>query len=252
MTSHGITPEFEIGAGKFYRRVLSVLVESKLPFLIGGTYAVKFYTGIDRPTKDIDIFCKATDYPMLLKRLSDAGLHVSIEDERWLARAYDQQYFADIIFGSYITTWAITDRWLDQAKAGMALGHPVKYIPPEELIVSKAYRLSRDAYDGADVVNLILKCGQEIDWKNLINRMEPNWEILWMHIVLYRFVYPSERDMIPEWVMTEMLKRLQLQLELPKPKDKVCRGMLVAPHDFKVAIDQWGFKDVTVYTFPRA
>ena len=43
-----------------------------LPFLLAGTYAVSAYTGITRPTKDLDIFCKAGDYPRILRMAVEA------------------------------------------------------------------------------------------------------------------------------------------------------------------------------------
>src|SRR5262245_59636864 len=40
----------------FYRHVLAILDESKLPFLVCGSYALQAYTGNGWRTKDLDIF----------------------------------------------------------------------------------------------------------------------------------------------------------------------------------------------------
>src|ERR671932_224429 len=53
-------------AETFYAEVLRELAGLALPFLLSGTYAVAAYTGISRPTKDLDIFCKAGDLPRIL------------------------------------------------------------------------------------------------------------------------------------------------------------------------------------------
>ena len=53
-------------AEDFYRESLGLLAESGIPFMLSGTYAVSAYTGIVRPTKDLDVFCKAGDYPSIL------------------------------------------------------------------------------------------------------------------------------------------------------------------------------------------
>ena len=37
-------------AEAFYSEVLQLMAESKIPFLVSGTYALASYTGIDRPT----------------------------------------------------------------------------------------------------------------------------------------------------------------------------------------------------------
>ena len=53
-------------AEAFYSEVLQLMAESGIPFLVSGTYALASYTGIDRPTKDVDVFAKAGDALKLL------------------------------------------------------------------------------------------------------------------------------------------------------------------------------------------
>ena len=54
-------------AHAFYREALSLLQESGSRFMLGGAFAMFHYTGIYRDTKDLDIFCKSTEYPKILK-----------------------------------------------------------------------------------------------------------------------------------------------------------------------------------------
>jgi hypothetical protein len=117
--------------------------------------------------------------------------------------------------------------------------------PPEELIWSKAFRMGRTQFDGADVTHLILKQGTTLDWKQLLNRMEGYWEILFIHILLFRFTYPSERDIVPKWLIEELLNRVRDQLDLPTPQDNVCKGSLLSHRQYIVALTDWGYKDVT-------
>ena len=42
-------------AGAFYRRALMALQAARVPFLVGGGYALAHYTGIIRHTKDFDL-----------------------------------------------------------------------------------------------------------------------------------------------------------------------------------------------------
>lgn len=232
---------------KFYQELLRLLSKSKLPFIIGGTYALRFYTGIDRPTKDIDIFCKAGDYPRILKKFQDKGYKVEITDDRWLAKIHKDKYFVDLIFGSVPGLWPITDKWIDSAPTGEILGLQVKVTPPEELIVSKAYRMGRNRYDGADVTHIILKCGENLDWKRLLSHMEPYWEILFVHLLLFRFIYPSDRAIIPKWLIKELMQRLKNQLELPSPVEKISRGSLLSHGQFEVDYKKWGYRDFTQF-----
>ena len=71
-------------AESFYVEALQELSRFGTPFLLAGTYALSAYTGITRPTKDLDIFCKAGDYPRILSHFKEQGYAIEIEDERWL------------------------------------------------------------------------------------------------------------------------------------------------------------------------
>src|SRR5258708_25489995 len=51
----------------FYRDALHVLGESGVPFLVGGAYALQCYTGIQRHTKDFDVFVRPADCQLALR-----------------------------------------------------------------------------------------------------------------------------------------------------------------------------------------
>jgi len=46
----------------FYRRVLDALRRAGIPVLVGGGYAFAIHTGIERQTKDLDVFLRRADY----------------------------------------------------------------------------------------------------------------------------------------------------------------------------------------------
>src|SRR4051812_24338591 len=60
-------------ARAFYTETLRVLNASGIPFLVGGAYAFACFTGIERHTKDLDIFVRREDCPRTLDVLKDAG-----------------------------------------------------------------------------------------------------------------------------------------------------------------------------------
>ena len=49
----------------------------------------------------------------------------------------------------------------------------------------------------------------EIDWHRLLGYMEVHWEVLLMHLLNFRWIYPTERDHVPRWVIDELLDRLR-------------------------------------------
>lgn len=50
----------------FYKKMLELMEESKIPFLIGGAFALTFHTSVSRDTKDLDIYVEAKDYTHVL------------------------------------------------------------------------------------------------------------------------------------------------------------------------------------------
>jgi hypothetical protein len=231
-------------AEAFYVQALDLLMASDIPFLVGGTFAVNAYTGIDRATKDLDIFCKANEYPRILTYFKDAGYETQIEDERWLAKVIQGEHFIDIIFNSTIAVTPITDEWFVQSRAAAIFDREVRLPSPTELIWSKVFIQDRYKYDGSDIAHLILTHSADIDWKRLLSYMEQYWEVLFLQVLNFRFIYPSERNAIPQWLLDELTQRLERQKDLPLPEKKVCRGRLFSRSDYVHDIHALGFADI--------
>ena len=230
-------------AEAFYGMAVSELSRQNIPFLVAGTYAVSAYTGISRATKDLDLFCRPGDYPRILAHFQQLGHAVAIEDERWIGKVFAGEHFLDVIFASWDGTIPVGDDWFQDARRVELFGVPVGIISPTELVSSKALVQRRNRYDGADIVHIILRQHREIDWRRLLAHMDLHWEILLMHLLNFRWVYPSERNVVPRWLMDELTGRLQRQLELPPPETKICRGRMFSRADYEVAVRDWGFAD---------
>jgi hypothetical protein len=228
----------------FYSEALKELVDLKLPFLLAGTYAVSAYTGISRKTKDLDIFCKAGDFTRILAHFQSLGHAVEIEDERWLGKVFKGPHFFDVIFASSNSTMPVGDEWFTNARQTEVFGQNVRILGPTELIWSKCFIQLRHRYDGADVAHTILRAHEEIDWRRLLAYMEVHWEVLLIHLLNFRWIYPTERDRIPRWLMDDLLDRLSKQRELPPPQMKVCRGRMFSRIDYEIDVKEWGFADV--------
>jgi hypothetical protein len=68
--------------------------------------------------------------------------------------------------------------------------------------------------------------------------------VLLVHLLNFRWAYPSERDRVPRWLMDELTGRLERQLDLPPPHVKICRGRMFSEIDYAAAVKEWGFADV--------
>ena len=88
----------------------------------------------------------------------------------------------------------------------------MKVTAPEETIWLKCYIMERERFDGADVAHLIHSCAERLDWAHLVRRFNGSWRVLLSHLVLFGFIYPSERNRIPASVMSDLLQRTQEEL----------------------------------------
>ncbi len=227
----------------FYRRTLHVLSDARVPFLVGGSHALLNYTGIVRETKDFDLFVQRADVGGALTALSDAGYHTEITFPHWLAKAKQGNDAVDLVFSSGNGVCAVDDEWFKFATEADVLGMPVKIAPVEELLWQKAFVMERERYDGADVAHIIRSCAETLDWDRLVRRFEPQWQLLLSYLVLFGFIYPSERHRIPDGVMAALTTRLQQELSSPPGDDKVCRGTLTSRGQYLIDVGLYGYAD---------
>jgi hypothetical protein len=227
---------------EFYRRVLHLARDSGIPFMVGGAFALRHYTGIERWTKDFDLFIRPGDYERLQEVLTRTGYRRE-DTDHWLGKAFDGDEFVDIIFSSGNGVARVDDEWLANAVEGEALGERVPLIPVEEMIWSKGFVMERERFDGHDVVHLIRSQGSRLDWDRLLRRFGDQWPVLLQHLLLFRYVFPGDRHAIPEAVMTELLGRLQRQEADLTAAPPTCRGRFVSQTQYRTALERWGYAD---------
>ena len=243
------TEEQRKEAHAFYKEALDILNESGSRFMLGGAFAMFNYTGIYRDTKDLDIFCKPSEYPKILKHFADKGYRIELTDVRWLAKIFKDDYFIDIIFDTVNNICRVDDSWYEHAQKARFVGVDVLLIPPEELVWCKLYVLNRERYDGADVNHVLLKKGKDFDWKRLMFRMDPHWHILLSQLIQFQFVYPSDyHDIIPKWLFDELICRAKEQYDLPPAVERVCRGPVIDQTQYQIDIKEWNYKVSTIKT----
>src|SRR5215207_9904200 len=78
-----------------YRHVLESLRGGGVDFLVGGAYAFTRYTGIERSTKDFDVFVRYADSHRALDVLAEAGFDTEETFPHWLAKAFWDEDFVD-------------------------------------------------------------------------------------------------------------------------------------------------------------
>jgi amidase len=115
------------------------------------------------------------------------------------------------------------NRWLD------SLGDASDIDTLAELtrLRAEGYEIS-GSYDGADVAHLIHACATWLDWPRLLERFGPHWRVLLSHLVLFGFIYQSDRSLVPAPVMESLLDQLQTEKDEPLSRNRVCRGTLLS------------------------
>jgi hypothetical protein len=227
----------------FYRNVLRALDASGVPVLVGGAYALGAYTGIERCTKDLDLFLRRGDYDRAVAALDSMGYATELKFSHWLGKAHGGDSFVDLIFDSGNGLTRVDDAWFEHAVDADVLGVSVKIVPVEEMIWSKSFLMERERYDGADVAHLLHECAATLDWRRLLDRFGPNWRVLLTHLVMFGFVYPAARTRIPAWVMELLVDRLREEVRTRATRDDVCRGTLVSREQYLHDVQRQGYVD---------
>src|SRR6266542_3949583 len=238
-----VQSELDPLAREFYCHTLRVLEGAKLPTLIGGAYAFARYTGIGRHTKDIDVFVREQHFQPTLTVLKQAGFKTETTCPHWLGKAYHGEFFVDLIFSSGNGLARVDDDWFSNAVDECIFDVPVKLVPPEEMIWSKAFIQERERFDGADIAHLLRACGESIDWSRLLRRFAEHWQVLLSHLVLFGFIYPAERERVPSWLMHALLRRLEDTLSAPTPTERICRGTVLSRQQYLFDLEGLGYRD---------
>ena len=228
---------------RFYRHALSILTEAEIPHLVGGAYAFARYTGIERHTKDFDVFIRREDFPRAAWAFKKAGYKAELTFPHWLGKAFKGDDFVDLIFSAGNGVAEVDDRWFEHAVREKVFGVDVELIPPEEMIWSKGLIMERERFDGADVAHVIRAMGDRLDWKRLLERYDRYWRALFAHLVLFGFIYPSDREQVPAWVIETLTKRLHEETQAGNAAEKICYGTIISRQQYLKDINDWGYKD---------
>jgi hypothetical protein len=227
----------------FYRDVLQTLQSAGVPVLVGGAYAFTVHTGIERHTKDLDLFLCRADYDRAAAVLAAAGYRTDLAFPHWLGKVQAGSWFVDLIFNSGNGATFVDEAWFRHAGVAEVLGVHAKIMPAEEMIWSKAFVMERERYDGADVAHLLRACGAALDWSRLLRRFDGHWRVLLCHLVLFGFIYPAERAQVPASVMDVLLDRLRNEVRTPPAPDPICRGTLLSREQYLHVVHLQGYID---------
>ncbi len=221
---------------------MDLLGAHDIPFLLGGAYALSIYTGLARHTKDVDFFLRGSDVDRTLALFEAHGFRGEKTFPHWLAKIHSGENFIDLIYGAGNGLCEVDDSWFERAHDEEFLDKKVKVIAPEEIIWMKAFIQERERFDGADIVHLIQSCAEKIDWGHLRDRFGADWRVLHSHLVLFGYIFPSERHRIPAGLLHEMSELLDRE-QRTQFNERICRGTLLSRAQYLPDVNERGYRD---------
>lgn len=231
----------------FYCDVVDRLQAASVPFLVGGAWAFECYTGIPGHTKDLDLFLRQAHLDNALRTLTDAGYQTELTSPVWLAKVLMGEHLVDLIFNAGNEGAPVDDSWFEHAPQAKVLRRQLYLVPREEMIWQKAFLMERDRFDGADVLHLIRAARGRLDWKRLQERFGIHWRVLLAHLVLFDYVYPSDRAYIPDDLRRELLERAQAEVgrrTLEAREDlRLCYGTFLSRYQYVTDVEHLGYTD---------
>jgi predicted nucleotidyltransferase len=180
---------------------VKALERSSLEYVFMGGIAS---TGLGRPrwTHDIDVFVRPAGAEAALEALAQAGFETERTNPSWLFKAFKQGVLVDVIFHS-TGGFYLDDEMIARTVQREFMGHRVRLIAPEDLLVIKAAvhdeHGPRHWHDALGVIGV-----NEIDWDYLLRRARRA-----PRRVLSLLVYAHSLDMaVPNYVVRALFQEI--------------------------------------------
>ena len=184
------------------------------------------------------------DYGRIADVAQQYGWRAEMSYPHWLAKVYDGPEFVDLIYNSGNGVTPVNERWFCGNREVEVLGVPVLIANAEDALLSKAFIMERERYDGGDVAHLLQANAAALDWPSLVERFGVHWRVLLAHLSLFGYIYPGERHHVPAWVTDRLAAQLtREQGEPATPDENVCAGTLLSREQYLYDIAKQGYVD---------
>lgn len=224
-----------------YQRALHSLIAAKVPFAVGGAWAIEHFVPLGRATLDLDLMLEPEKVDRAVQSLCQQGAHLLGRDTFQVRLALAGAE-VDLVHHFAQGEYAVDASWHQHAEPGYLFDVATLIASPADLIWSKVFIASRHRFDGSDVVHLMRGTHRTLDWKRLAAHLEPYPELLLAYLNLFEFCYPGERGAIPDWLWNDLLGVL-LRPEAAVGQ-RICRGPLLDSTSFICDGIAQGYLDV--------
>jgi hypothetical protein len=204
---------------RIYRQVIDTAQKARIPFAIGGAFAVATYTGSWRNTKDLDLYVLPEHRDRMIEAVTAAGLRDYYEkapyDRWWIYRASSDDTIVDVIWAMANHRAHIDELWMSGGEIDLH-GYRVKTLPAEAMLWDKLYIMQRDRCDWPDVMNLLYSAGTAIDWEYLLGRIGDDGPLIAGALSVFRWISPGRARELPRWIWDRLGVEAPSQEETPE------------------------------------
>lgn len=223
-----------------YAQVLRKLDGAKVPYVVGGAWAIEHYTPIERPSPDLDLMIEPAQVEKAVNAIAEMG-GKQIDDGSMIAHIQIPGGEVNLVHHIAQGEYPVDRAWMQRGVPARLFGEAVLVAAPEYLIWSKTFIAARHRFDGADIMHLLRATHQQFDWHELQRLLAPYPELLAAYLNLFAFVYPDLRDNVPTWLWESLWNDFLAPFEPTEPK--ITRGPLIDSHSFEFDIVAKGFLD---------
>lgn len=180
---------------------MEALRTARVPFMLGGGFALATFTGRWRDTKDIDFYIHPTERERAVTALTKSGFgdyYARLPyDRNWIYRSTRADCIVDIIWSMANQRAQVDDEWVERAAPFTIRNQKVRVVPVEEFFWCKLYIMQRDHCDWTDLFNLVHAQGPSIDWDHLLVRLEDDYPLLKGLLTVYGWLCPKQVRKLP-------------------------------------------------------
>jgi hypothetical protein len=230
-----------------YARALRALAVARVPYVVGGTWALRHYGAPGREIEDLDLMIEPGEVERAVTALAGPGWSV-IQADPAQTRLGQGDGAVDLVHHFAQGYYPVDASWHRRGVPARIGAVPTLVACPEALIWSKAFVAARHRFDGADVVHLFHWTRGALDWDWLIDRFQPFPHVLLAYLNLFEFCYPATRDVIPGSVWETLLAVAERPAEPSGPN--VCLGTLLDRASFEFDVIARGYQQATAGRSP--
>jgi hypothetical protein len=143
------------------RKVVALLREAQVPFLVGGSLAA-WARGGPEVTNDLDLMVRPADAERVLALLVDAGMTAERPPEEWLLKAWDGEVLVDVIFQT--VEGVVTDEQLARGEELTVTSMAMNVLGLEDMFALRLQTLNEHRLDYAALLKMARALREQVDW----------------------------------------------------------------------------------------